>query len=84
MPFGWVTRAQLDAKADELRKEIAAGLAFEEEMKYEWALWFNKFRSLYATLLKREKKVAKDDAGETNGDELVSQEGGKFRSRRGF
>jgi hypothetical protein len=60
MPFGFVTRRQLDQQREDLRKEIAATGAAIEEIQYEWAKWYNKFRSLYAMLLKREKKADGD------------------------
>ena len=37
--------------------EIASCRKLQEEVAYEWAKWFNKFRSLYAMLLKRERSA---------------------------
>jgi hypothetical protein len=59
--FGLVTRAELERRVVELREELKKSDAELEEMKFEWAKWFNKFRSLYAMLLKREKNTAPGD-----------------------
>ncbi len=91
MPFGLVTRSELEQHRRELQAEVKAAIAFEEEIKYEWALWFNKFRSLYATLLKREKKAAQDAPGGTIVDEPVPQDlptleeaKARWRAKRGL
>ena len=36
----------------------------QAELEMEWARWFNKFRALYAMLLKREKTAAGPDGEE--------------------
>jgi len=63
--FGLVTKRELDQLRADLVKDVRDGKALQEELAYEWAKWFNKFRSLYALLLKREKKTAEglDDGG---------------------
>ena len=61
--FGLVTKRELDQLRADLVKDVRDGKALQEELAYEWAKWFNKFRSLYAMLLKREKSAADDGAG---------------------
>ena len=61
--FGLVTKRELDQLRADLVADIQRGRDFEKEIQYEWAKWFNKFRSLYAMLLKREKSAADDGAG---------------------
>ena len=56
--FGLVTKRELDQLRADLVADIRRGRDFEKEIQYEWAKWFNKFRSLYAMLLKREKSAA--------------------------
>ena len=56
--FGLVTKRELDQLRADLVADIQRGRDFEKEIQYEWAKWFNKFRSLYAMLLKREKSAA--------------------------
>jgi len=63
--FGLVTKRELDQLRADLVADIQRGRDFEKELQYEWAKWFNKFRSLYAMLLKREKTAA---AGEEPGE----------------
>jgi hypothetical protein len=88
MPFGLITKKQLDVHLDELRQEFQAAIAFEEEIKLEWADWYAKFRGLYMRLKKAEAKAAKDDPGPTNGDEPAPDSPpavvASFRSRRQF
>jgi len=59
--FGLVTKRELDQLRADLVADIQRGRDFEKELQYEWAKWFNKFRSLYAMLLKREKSATADD-----------------------
>jgi len=59
--FGLVTKRELDQLRADLVLDIQRGRDFEKELQYEWAKWFNKFRSLYAMLLKREKTAAEGD-----------------------
>ena len=62
--FGLVTKRELDQLRADLVLDIQRGRDFEKELQYEWAKWFNKFRSLYAMLLKREKSATiPDEAG---------------------
>ena len=56
--FGLVTKRELDQLRADLVADVRKGQALQEELSYEWAKWFNKFRSLYAMLLKREKSAA--------------------------
>ena len=56
--FGLVTKRELDQLRADLVADIQRSRDFEREIQYEWAKWFNKFRSLYAMLLKREKSAA--------------------------
>jgi hypothetical protein len=86
MPFGLVTQRELDQRAEELRKEFQRAVAFEEEIRYEWASWYDKFRALYQRLLKREKKAAQVDPGATNGEGEVQEYPLPLRrfNRRGF
>jgi hypothetical protein len=60
--FGLVTRRELEkaiAAADAERKREL------EEIAFEWARWFDKFRTLYAQWVKRDKKAAEDAPGST-------------------
>jgi hypothetical protein len=88
MPFGFVTKRQLDQLREDLTKDVRAGQAFQEELQYEWAKWFNKFRSLYAMLLKREKSGEGAGVEPTGTDDEAPSSAGPparlFRSRRGF
>jgi hypothetical protein len=61
MIFGLVTRRELDRLKADLTKDQHDFVQELEEIKYEWAKWFNKFRSLYAMLLKREKSAGAED-----------------------
>jgi len=63
--FGLVTKAQLEQHHRELSAEIASCRRLQEEVAYEWAKWFNKFRSLYAMLLKRERSAEVNGVGTT-------------------
>lgn len=90
--FGIVTKTQLDRKVEELRAEFQAAVRFEEDIKYEWAEWYNKFRLLHARLMKRDlPKDPKDElaAGDSNGknppaDSEVPVARSFPNSRRGF
>jgi hypothetical protein len=57
MPFGWVTRPELEVRSEELRAEYQRGLedqrALVKRIQLEWEEWFDKFRRLYARLNKR-------------------------------
>jgi hypothetical protein len=57
MPFGFVSRAQLDAYRDELRVDLRRSeedqRAVIRKITLEWEEWFDKFRRLYARLAKR-------------------------------
>ena len=67
--FGLVTKRELDQLRADLVLDIQRGRDFEKELQYEWAKWFNKFRSLYAMLLKREKSAGESqspDAGDAD------------------
>ena len=67
--FGLVTKRELDQLRADLVEDVRKGRALQEEMQYEWAKWFNKFRTLYAMLLKREKSAGESqspDAGEAD------------------
>ena len=64
--FGLVTKAQLEEHRRELSAEIASCRKLQEEVAYEWAKWFNKFRSLYAMLLKREAATSARTPGEAS------------------
>jgi len=82
--FGLVTRRELERALDE-RDE--AWKRRVEELAFEWARWYDKFRSLYAMLLKREKKVDHTEAGGAESPETAAiAPGGPslFRSRRMF
>ena len=52
--FGLLTRRQLEKILDE--RELHQKRALEE-MAFEWARWFDKFRSLYAQWVKRDAKA---------------------------
>jgi len=84
--FGLVTRKELEKRLDDRDRELKRAT---EELAFEWARWFDKFRSLYAMLLKREKKASEDAPGSTIVDESVPQDPAQRRfhfpnSRRGF
>jgi hypothetical protein len=86
--FGLVTKRQLEQHREDLAREVEAGRKDMEAMKYEWASWYDKFRSLYARLLKR-AKTAEAAPGEANGDDVDQDHPPAgiqplFRSRRGF
>jgi hypothetical protein len=92
MPFGLVTKKYLEQHLAELREEFQSSAAFQDELRFEWARWYDKFRSLYLMLLKRDKKAAKEASGEANGDgeapapgeQPANSLGPSWRSRRGF
>jgi len=84
--FGLITRRQLEKILDERDQHQKRAL---EEMAFEWARWFDKFRSLYAMLLKREKKSSEDAPSSTIVDESVPHDPPQRHfpfpnSRRGF
>ena len=87
MLFGLATKRELDRLREDVVHELRKSSVHTEEMEYEWTKWFNKFRSLYAMLLKREKSA---DQGEAQGPEGQAEEETaspgrlQFRSRRGF
>jgi hypothetical protein len=66
MPFGLVTKAQLEAHAEELRREVSAARedqqAVMRKIKLEWEEWWEKFSRLYARLSKRVKDSQAADA----------------------
>jgi len=85
--FGLVTRRELeralDARDEAWKRRV-------EELAFEWARWYDKFRSLYAMLLKREKKiVGEEEVASTSPDQERGPDGRpwsppRFLSRRGF
>jgi len=87
--FGLITRRELEKLLDERDRQLKRE---REEMAFEWARWFDKFRSLYAQWLKRDKKAVEDPSGSTIVDESSPQgvdprSVQKYRfpnSRRGF
>jgi len=88
MFFGLITKRELDQLREDLTRDVRKGQAFQQEIEYEWAKWFDKFRSLYARLLKREQKSAQDAPGDTNGEPDASKQPRRQldfpHSRRGF
>jgi len=93
MVFGLVTKRELDQLREELTQQLRKGQAFEQELEYEWAKWYDKFRSLYARLLKREKSDGSSPAGgrdAVDGDAIPGKEAHATpvpsfpHSRRGF
>jgi len=89
MLFGLVTKRVLDERLAELSADVRRGQELQKEIEFEWARWFNKFRTLYAMLLKREKKLTDDAPGPTTDQADVSQDHParaiRFpNSRRGF
>lgn len=70
MPFGLITKAQLDAKVADLQREIAEARALPEDIALEWADWYAKFRSLYMRLKKQEKAAVEvePETGDAPGD----------------
>ena len=84
MPFGLVTKAQLDALRDELKREIAESSGLPEDIAMQWESWYAKFRALYARLMKqatkRERELAEGDGEQL--DQVPPRPW--FRSRRGF
>jgi len=89
--FGLLTRRQLEKILDE--RELHQKRALEE-MAFEWARWFDKFRSLYAQWVKRDAKHDElaGSAGPLGGEASADASGGaspppalRFpNSRRGF
>jgi hypothetical protein len=73
MPFGWVTRRELEARSDELRAEYQRALedqrALVKRIQLEWEEWFDKFRRLYARINKR---VTDQEAGDAKHAEAAS------------
>ena len=74
MPFGFVTKAQLEAHAEDLRREIAEARADQERVMkriaLEWEEWWEKFSRLYARLSKRVKDASRETGlAEPNGGE---------------
>jgi hypothetical protein len=55
--FGFVTKAQLERRHEELRREYQAALedqrAIVKRVQVEWEEWFDKFRRLLMRLNKR-------------------------------
>ncbi len=90
MFFGLVTKRELDQLREELTQQVRKGQAFQQELEYEWAKWYDKFRSLYARLLKREKAAGPegDGAGDTAAETRpVDRQAAGLQfphSRRGF
>lgn len=85
MPFGLVTQKQLDALADDLRKQIAESSAVPDDLIMQWESWYAKFRALYARIMKQAKKGEQEALDETNGGQPgVQLPDIRFRSRRGF
>jgi len=70
--FGLVTKRELDQLRADLVADVRKGQALQEELSYEWAKWFNKFRSLYAMLLKREKSAAADTPEHEGGEDSAA------------
>jgi hypothetical protein len=67
MPFGFVTKAQLEAHAADLRREIEASRADQDRVAkriaLEWEEWWEKFSRLYARLSKRVKDAEVTEGG---------------------
>jgi hypothetical protein len=59
--FGFVTRRELEQLLEERDHKQKRQI---EDLAFEWARWYDKFRSLYAMLLKREKKSSEDAPSE--------------------
>src|SRR5256885_5098853 len=57
--FGWLTQPGLRARVRALEKRL-------EEVDYEWADWYQKFRTLHARLAKQVKRA--DAAREESDD----------------
>jgi hypothetical protein len=82
VPFGLVTRAYLDQRLDDLRREVERGRVTEDrvhelmaeawqEIQLEWGLWQRKFMNLLAQLSKKAKRAEpepEDAPGDTNGE----------------
>jgi len=85
MPFGLVSRRELEQFRADLIKEIEESVAFKDELVMQWESWYAKFRSLYARLMKQAKKGEQEALEETNGEQTgVQLQQPTFRSRRGF
>src|SRR5439155_6046385 len=59
--FSWLTQPELSRRVAALEKRI-------EVIDYEWADWYQKFRTLHARLAKQSKlAAARDDGGDPEG-----------------
>jgi hypothetical protein len=70
--FGFVTKTQLEAHADELRRELAAARDDQamvlKRIKLEWEEWWEKYSRLYARLSKRVKDAERADLSSGGAD----------------
>lgn len=57
MPFGFISRNELERYHEELREEFAAAVAEQKNLyakiELEWTDMFDRFRRLYAKIAKR-------------------------------
>ena len=72
--FGWLTQPGLRARVRALEKRL-------EEVDYEWADWYQKFRTLHARLAKQVKRA--DAAREEPDDGGADGPGGEMPSGAG-
>jgi len=87
--FGIVTKTQLRQHAEELRRDVEAGRRDIEELKFACESWFDKFRTLYARLLKRDRVGAAGAETGNGGESPETPKPGPAassfpHSRRGF
>ena len=86
--FGIVTKRQLDQHAEELRAEVEAARRDIDALKFEWNSMYDKFRTMLARWVKRDRDKDQPSPEAGNGDEARDQAGrpaGSFpHSRRGF
>lgn len=86
--FGIVTKRQLDRHAEELRAEVEAARRDIDALKFEWNSMYDKFRTMLARWVKRDKDNQAEPGGDgvvTGTEESTSSRPVPFpRSRRGF
>jgi len=86
--FGLVSKRQLDQHAEELRAEVEAARRDIDALKFEWNSMYDKFRTMLARWVKRDKVTEGGNGGDGPGpreDARAPSPASTFpHSRRGF
>jgi len=92
--FGIVTKRQLDRHAEELRAEVEAARRDIDALKFEWNSMYDKFRTMLARWVKRDRVAADatspepDSGADGAGSATAAGRTGRIESfphsRRGF